>query len=101
MAVVASQQKKVQPATFPVAIPIAAAWHVVIAIASIALSMRVFEGDQFRDLGDIVQQFLGIVALLPAIAALVLIAAIASLLFLRKPVAPPADTQLTTENCAS
>lgn len=52
-----------------VLVPAAAVWNVIIALASLALTVLLFQGDQFLDLGAAVQYALAVVAFVPAVLA--------------------------------
>lgn len=60
-----------ETASMPLAIPASIAWNVVILAASIALSRHVFGLSEFLNLGRPVQSFVGVVALIPALLAVV------------------------------
>lgn len=61
------------PEKLPVAIPASIVLNIVTIIVSLVLALRVFDQNEFYALGDFVQIFIGHMALIPAIAAVIAI----------------------------
>jgi ABC-type sugar transport system permease subunit len=59
------------PGSMPLAIPASIAWNLVILVASILVSRHVFGLTEFLNLGRPVQSLVGVVALIPAVLAVV------------------------------
>lgn len=73
--------RKSEPASVPRIVPIAIVWNLVLAVGSLAAAYQLFQLDDFYELGDTVQYFAALAALVPGVAAV----ASAILLFRRHP----------------
>lgn len=67
MATLASQVNNQPAQSLPRFIPIAAFWNLLIVIGSVLLARSLFADDSFRDMGDAVQSFIALMALVPAL----------------------------------
>lgn len=58
------------PDGMPLVVPASIAWNLVILLGSVALSLSIFQLEDFNNLGRPVQYFVALVALIPALVAL-------------------------------
>ncbi|GAB4517851.1 MAG: hypothetical protein OHK0046_24840 [Anaerolineae bacterium] len=65
----AQRQPTPPPRTLPRAVPLSIIWNIIVAAASLYFSISIFNLEEFADLGDPVQYFIAVVALLPALFA--------------------------------